>query len=116
MITFYGYEKCDTCRKAKQWLTAHRVSFEFVDITRDPPDVEVLSRALGCGYKLSELFNRSGELYRSMNIKEKLPKLSEGEALRLLAGHGKLIKRPVVTDGKKATVGFDEDDFKTWTE
>ena len=115
MIFFYGYEKCDTCRKAKRWLSDKGIDFNFIDITASPPDARVLRQALAAGYPLASLFNRSGELYREMNIKDRFLKLSQEEALKLLSGHGKLIKRPIVTDGRRVTVGFDEKAFAVWT-
>ncbi len=109
MIRFYGYEKCATCRHAKAYLTRRGVSFEEIDITRTPPPKSLLAAVLASGeYRLAELFNRSGELYRTMDMKDKLKLMDEPALLELLAAHGKLIKRPVVTDGRKYTVGFDE--------
>jgi arsenate reductase len=112
-LTFYGYDKCGTCRKAKQFLTGKKVTFTDVDITKTPPTKALLTGILKSGdYALKELFNTSGELYRAMDIKSKIGVLSEAELLDLLAKNGKLVKRPVVTDGKRATVGFKEDVFK----
>ncbi|MEX2213348.1 MAG: Spx/MgsR family RNA polymerase-binding regulatory protein [Phycisphaeraceae bacterium] len=113
MIRFYGYGKCSTCRQAKQHLMKAGVTFEDIDITQSPPPAYVLKAILKSGdYTLGRLFNRSGELYRSMNMKTKLPGLSEAEAIKLLAASGKLIKRPIVTDGKKHTVGYDAGVFE----
>ncbi len=113
MITFYGYGKCSTCIKAKKLLTAKKIAFKDIDITEAPPKARELKAILNSGdYPLKKLFNTSGLLYRSMNIKEKLPKMSEAEALKLLAGHGKLVKRPIISDGKKYVVGFDEAKIK----
>jgi arsenate reductase len=115
-VRFYGYAKCSTCRAAKKHLASLGVAFEDMEITTNPPGKTVLAAILKSGdHKLSDLFNRSGELYREMNMKDKLPKMSEAAALDLLSKHGMLIKRPIVTDGKRHTVGFKEEMFtKTW--
>ena len=114
MIQFFGYDKCSTCRKAKQHLTTLGAKFQDFDIVTNPPPRSLLAAILKAGdYELGQLFNRSGELYREMKMKDKLPTLSEAAALDLLAKHGKLIKRPIVSDGKRFTVGHDEAVFKT---
>ena len=109
MILFYGYNKCSTCRKAKAHLQKRAIAFKEYDITSTPPSKTILQALLKSGaYQLKELFNRSGELYREMKLAEKLPAMSEVKALELLSTHGKLVKRPIITDGTKHTVGFDE--------
>ncbi len=117
MIQFFGYDKCSTCRKAKQHLTKLGVKFEDIDIVTAPPSRKLLAAILKAGdYALSQLFNRSGELYREMKLKDKLATMSEAAALDLLAKHGKLIRRPIVSDGKRFTVGYDEATFaKAWS-
>ena len=115
-ITFYGYEKCSTCRKAKAALTRLKVPFADVDITRRPPSKAQLAAVVRSGrYAAVDLLNRSGQQYRQPNLKERVRQLSESQLLELLAGNGRLIKRPIVTDGTRHTVGFDETVFaKTW--
>ncbi len=108
MTTFYGYAKCSTCRKAKAYLLARGVTFQEVDITTTPPPKTVLAEILRSGrYSIHDLFNRSGELYRSLKMKDKITTMSHEALLDLLVRHGKLIKRPIVTDGMRTTVGFD---------
>tara|TARA_B100000315_G_C14370438_1_gene492697 strand:+ start:213 stop:566 length:354 start_codon:yes stop_codon:yes gene_type:complete len=114
MIKYYGYNQCGTCRKAKSYLASKKISFTEIDITTNPPPRSVLEAILEQGdYTLPELFNRSGEMYRSLKIKEKIKTTPESKLLDLLSKNGKLIKRPIVTDGKRATVGFDEARMKT---
>lgn len=116
MLKFYGYDNCSTCRNAKTWLTAHDVAFTSIDITEKPPPKSLLKAILKQGdYTLKDLFNKSGQLYREMKMKDRLATMSETEAVDLLAEHGKLCKRPIVTDGKQHTVGFNEERFAdTW--
>ena len=113
MILFYGYNKCSTCRKAKAYLEKRGIAFKEYDITAVPPSKTILQALLKSGaYPLKALFNRSGELYREMRLSEKLPAMSESQALDLLSTHGKLVKRPLITDGKRHTVGFDPEAIK----
>lgn len=112
MLKFYGYKKCDTCRKAERFLQQAGIGYEFVDITENPPTAEELAAIAGyANIPLNKLFNTSGVQYRELKIKERLPELSDQEMLILLAGNGRLIKRPLITDGKRATVGFNEERF-----
>lgn len=112
MLKFYGYKKCDTCRKAEQYLLQAGISYEFVDITENPPTAEELAAIVACAHvSLNKLFNTSGVQYRELKIKAQLPALSDKEILTLLAGNGRLIKRPLITDGKRATVGFNAEKF-----
>ncbi len=115
-ITFYGYDKCSTCRKAKATLKKQGINFKDIDITTAPPTHQILATLLkNSGYKITDLFNKSGEQYRLLGMKDKIKILSEAEMLTQLAGNGRLIKRPIVTDGKRSTVGFDENVFaKIW--
>ena len=112
MIDFYGYDGCDTCRKAKKWLEAQGVEYRSIAIVEKPPSAALLKKVLGGGdYELKHLFNTSGQLYRQMKIKDKIAAMTQAEALRLLSQNGKLCKRPIVTDGKRHTVGFKPDIF-----
>jgi arsenate reductase len=114
-MKLYGYMKCGTCRKAIKWLDAKEIEYDFVDITLNPPKQTDLKKALAVGYVIKDLFNKSGGQYREMNMKHKLPLLSESDAVKLLAGNGYLVKRPICLDGDKVTVGFKEEVFEeTW--
>lgn len=116
-LQFYGYAKCSTCRAAKAQLIKQGRVLRELDITATPPPASVLRAILASGHhRLADLFNRSGELYRSLGMREKLTRLPEPELLRLLATHGRLVKRPIVTDGTRHTVGFRRDDFaRVWS-
>ncbi|MCB1984117.1 MAG: arsenate reductase family protein [Burkholderiales bacterium] len=118
MLKFYGYKKCGTCRKAEKCLQQAGIAFEFVDITENPPTAqEIEAIAEQAQVPLNKLFNTSGVLYRELKIKERLPALSKREILALLAGNGRLIKRPLISDGRHATVGLNEERLrKIWCE
>lgn len=110
-LTVYEYAKCSTCRKALKWLDGKGVAYEAKPIVETPPSRAELERMLAA-VGLKRLFNTSGELYRELKISEKLPKMSEDEALTLLSKHGKLIKRPFALGPGVALVGFEE---KAWS-
>ncbi|SDZ64172.1 arsenate reductase [Evansella caseinilytica] len=115
-LIFYQYPKCGTCRKAKQWLDDHGIAYEAVHIVENPPSKEKLAELYEkSGLELKKFFNTSGQKYRELGVKDKLKTASEDEMLELLASDGMLIKRPIVTDGNKVTVGFKEETFAgTW--
>lgn len=114
MITFYWYPKCSTCIKAKKLLEKSATEYDMIDITIQPPSFSLLKNILRSGdYPLKKLFNTSGVMYRELKIKDKLPKMSDQEALSLLSKHGKLIKRPIIASGKTYVVGYDEEKIKS---
>ena len=117
MIKFYGYKRCSTSKKAQKWLDQHHIEYEYQDLVERPPKQEDLLKWLtkfqdrGLRY----FFNTSGQVYRQMQLKDKIGEMSIEEASKLLSQNGKLIKRPLVTDGKNLTCGFKEDLYKnTW--
>ncbi|MCQ6279006.1 arsenate reductase family protein [Bacillus sp. EB600] len=115
-VTFYWYPKCGTCRKAKKWLDEHQVSYQEIHIVENPPSREELENFhQKSGLSLNKFFNTSGQKYRELGLKDKMKTASEQELLDLLASDGMLMKRPILTDGEKVTVGFNEESFeKMW--
>ena len=109
-VKVYGYSGCSTCRKAEKWLEKKGVAAESVDITAKAPSLKELQAMLAVyGGQVKKLFNTSGQVYREQKLGEKLPDMSEKEALALLAGNGRLVKRPfLIVDGQPRAVGFDE--------
>ena len=106
-MLFVEYPKCTTCQKAKKWLEENGIPFEDRDIKEQNPTFEELSLwQAKSGLPLSRFFNTSGQLYRSMGLKDRLPSLSREEQLRLLSSDGMLVKRPILTDGERVLVGF----------
>ncbi|WP_110113795.1 arsenate reductase family protein [Bacillus sp. CGMCC 1.16541] len=111
-LTFYSYPKCGTCRKAKKWLDDQGITYEEIHIVENPPTREqIKSYYENSGLELKKFFNTSGQKYRELGMKDKMKTASEDELLDLLASDGMLIKRPLLTDGKKVTVGFKEEQF-----
>ena len=110
-MKLYSYNKCGTCRKAKKFLDASGVLYDEIDITETPPPKTVLRRAVQVK-GIKKLFNTSGEQYKKLKIKDKVGRMTEAQAITLLSGNGRLVKRPVAVDGSRVTVGFDENEFK----
>ena len=107
----YSYSKCGTCRNAIKDLEAKKIKFEVIDITENPPSKKVLKSAVKAK-GLQKLFNTSGVQYRELKIKDKLKSMTEAQAIDLLASNGRLIKRPIVVDKDKITIGFNADEYK----
>lgn len=113
-MKFYQYKKCSTCVKAQKFLDKKAIKYKSIDITEQPPTKAELKKMLGF-YEgdLRKLFNTSGVQYRELKIKDKLPKMSEAEAIDLLSKNGKLVKRPFLIDASMGRVGFKEDEWKS---
>lgn len=106
------YPKCSTCQKAKKWLDEHNIEYTERHIVEDNPSYEELKAWYEkSGLALKKFFNTSGLLYKEMELKSKLPSMSEEEQLKLLATNGMLVKRPIVVDGEKVFVGFKESEW-----
>ena len=112
MLRFICYPKCTTCRKAKMWLDDNRIEYELRDIKLERPTLAELTD----WYKESRLplrkfFNTSGLLYKSLDLKNKLPEMTEDEMLSLLSGDGMLVKRPILIGDNFVLVGFKENEW-----
>ena len=106
-LTVYTYARCSTCRDATRWLREQGVEFVEQAIRETPPSREELRQVLSAyDGQIRRLFNTSGIEYRAQGLAEKLPRLSEAEALELLALDGRLVKRPFVVGPGVALVGF----------
>ena len=112
MIEFICYPKCTTCQKAKKWLDDNKIEYELRDIKEDNPSLEELTSWYKMsGLPLKKFFNTSGLLYKSMELKDKLPTMTEEEQLKLLATDGMLVKRPLVIGKDFVLVGFKESEW-----
>lgn len=108
----YEYAGCSTCRKALKFLDAKKIPYEKHDITSIPPSPAELKAMLKQVKDVRKLFNTSGLVYKEMRLSEKLPGMSEKEALDLLAHNGRLVKRPFVLGSDFGLVGFKEEEWK----
>lgn len=116
-LRFYEYKNCGTCRKALKYLEEKEVSFERIPIRETPPskgELKLMLKALNGERK--RLFNTSGGDYKSMNMKDRLPSLSDQEAIELLSQNGNLIKRPFVLSGDDGVIGFKIDEWDAFLE
>ncbi len=112
MNLFICYSKCSTCKKARDFLNENHISFQERDIKGENPTYEELKKwYLMSGFSLRKFFNTSGNLYKEMNLKEKLPLMSEEEQLKLLSSNGMLVKRPLLITDEKVFVGFKESEY-----
>lgn len=112
MLKFICYPKCGTCQKARKFLDANNIEYEYRDIKLDKPSLEELGAwQAKSGLPVKKFFNTSGQLYKSMELKSKLPEMSEDEMLKLLAGDGMLVKRPLLISDGFVLVGFKESDW-----
>lgn len=106
-MLFLEYPKCTTCKKAKKWLDDNGFSYTDRHIVENNPTAdEIKEWHKKSGLELKKFFNTSGLLYKSMNLKEKLPTMSDEEKYELLASNGMLVKRPVLVDGDRVLLGF----------
>ena len=111
-MTFICYPKCTTCQKAKKWLDENQIAYNFRDIKLENPTYDELSAWYQrSGLPLKKFFNTSGLLYKSMKLRDKLPKMSEDEMLSLLATDGMLVKRPLLVGADFVLVGFKETEW-----
>lgn len=111
-MLFICYPKCSTCKKAEQYLQAKGLSFTVRDIKTDNPTADELRTWYAAsGLPLKRFFNTSGNLYKQLGLKDKLPTMSEDEQLELLASDGMLVKRPLVIYDGGVLVGFKQDEY-----
>ncbi len=112
MLKFICYPKCTTCQKAKKWLDDNKIEYELRDIKQENPTLEELTEWYNkSGLQLKKLFNTSGLLYKSMDLKNKLPNMTEDEMLQLLSTDGMLVKRPILVADNFVLVGFKESEW-----
>ena len=113
MLKFICYPKCTTCQKAKKWLDDHQITYELRDIKQEQPSLEELAEwHQKSGLPLKKFFNTSGLLYKSLSLKDKLPTMTDGEMLALLATDGMLVKRPLLIGDELVLVGFRESEYE----
>ena len=112
-LTVLCYKKCTTCQKALKWLDANGIEYEERPIKEEHPGKEELKDWYGrSGLPLKRFFNTSGNLYKEMSLKDKLPNMSEEQQLDLLATDGMLVKRPLAVAEDFVLTGFKEDEWR----
>jgi len=113
MIKFICYPKCTTCQKAKKWLDEHSVEYTMRHIAEENPTADELKEwHAKSGLPLKKFFNTSGMLYKELQLKDKLPSMTEEEQFALLATNGMLVKRPIAVTENTVLVGFREAEWE----
>ena len=111
-MLFVCYPRCTTCKKAQKWLDEKGIGYTFRDIKEENPSYDELKTWYEkSGLDIKRFFNTSGQLYKSMSLKDKLPAMTAEEKLRLLSTDGMLVKRPILIDGDIVLVGFKEQEW-----
>lgn len=112
-MLFICYAKCTTCQKAKKWLETKNIPYTLRDIkTENPTEEELKTWLKASGLPVKKFFNTSGLQYKALNLKEKLPSMSEEDQIALLASDGMLVKRPILVGDDFVRVGFKEADWE----
>lgn len=112
-ILIVCYPKCSTCKKAEKFLKEKDIEYTYRDIKEENPTLEELKRWHEMsGLPLKKFFNTSGQLYRSMELKDKLKDMTDEEQYKLLSTDGMLVKRPILIKGSKVLVGFKVDEWE----
>ena len=112
MYLFLEYPKCSTCRKAKKWLDENKIEYTDRHIVEQNPTSEELKKWIEkSGMPVKKFFNTSGNLYKSMQLKDKLPEMTEEEQIQILSTNGMLVKRPLVIGGDIVVAGCKEEEW-----
>ena len=109
MNKVYCYPRCTTCKKAIKWLEENGIDYEYKHIVEETPSKEDIKKYYKeSGLPLKRFFNTSGNVYKELNLKEKLAEMSEDEQFELLASNGMVLKRPLLVGKDFVLVGFKE--------
>ncbi|HIU43987.1 MAG TPA: arsenate reductase family protein [Candidatus Ventrousia excrementavium] len=112
-MLFLCYPRCTTCQKAQKWLTEHHIDFTVRDIKlQNPTEDELRAWHNASGLPLKRFFNTSGQQYRALALKDRLPQMSMDEQYALLATDGMLVKRPMLIGEDFVLVGFRESEWE----
>ncbi len=113
-MLFIYYPRCSTCQKAKKWLDENGFKYDEQHIVEDNPDYDQLKGLYEkSGLPLKRFFNTNGKIYREMQLKDKLPEMSEEEQMKILSTEGMLVKRPIIETEDVVLTGFRQ---KEWEE
>lgn len=113
MVTVYGYKKCSTCTKAKKYLSDQGKDVNFIDMVEETPTADELRDIINkSSDDIDKYFNTRGKKFKDLELKDKLPTMTDEEKLETLATDGMLIKRPIVVSGDDVVLGFNEETYK----
>jgi len=109
-MKLHGIVNCDTVKKARVWLAARGIAYQWVDFRKSPPAIGDLARwCRAVGWET--LLNRRGTTWRALDDAAKAAVVDERSAIALMATKPTLIKRPVVEAAGDVIVGFSADDY-----
>ena len=112
---FIGYPKCSTCKKAKEYLDNKNIDYDFRDIVCSNPSIQELTKWINTNnYNINKYFNYSGNLYKSMSLKDRLSTMSDEEKISLLSTNGMLVKRPLLIGDNFILIGFKIDEWNKY--
>ena len=112
-MKFICYPRCTTCQKARKWLEEQGLEFEVRHIVEENPKAEELAEWISAsGLPVKKFFNTSGLKYKELQLKDRLPEMTDEEKIALLATDGMLVKRPLLIDGSRVLVGFKEKEWE----
>jgi len=110
------YPRCSTCQKALHWLDEHNIAYDLRHIVENNPTaLEIENWHQLSGLPLKRFFNTSGQLYKSLNLKDKLAVMPEAEQYNLLASDGMLVKRPIIVGEDFVLIGFRQEEWARLT-
>lgn len=113
MMLYVCYPKCSTCKKAERYLNEKKIEIEVRDIKLNNPSKEELKNWIEkSGLDIKRFFNTSGLKYKELNLKDKLPKMSDEEKIELLSTDGMLVKRPILVSDDFVLVGFKQAEWE----
>lgn len=109
------YPRCGTCKKTQKWMEDNELEYEYRDIKTENPNIDELRLwQKKSGLPLKKFWNTSGQLYKTLKIKDRLPSMSEEDQLNILSTDGMLVKRPILVNGNFVLVGFKETEWEKW--
>lgn len=115
-MDFYCHPTCTTCKKAQKWLEEKNVEYNWINLKETAPSKEVFIELMNHSDRtIKNFFNTSGQQYRKLGLKDKVPDMTIEEAAEILASDGMLVKRPLAVEGDSVTIGFKEPEYEsTW--
>ncbi|AZB43607.1 Spx/MgsR family RNA polymerase-binding regulatory protein [Bacillus sp. FJAT-42376] len=104
-LTFFTYPSCTSCRKTKHWLKANEVDFEERHMFRETPNEEELKQILQLTTDgIDEILATRSQTFKELDLD--IEDMNLSSLLKLLSDEPKLLRRPILTDGKKLVVGY----------
>lgn len=114
-LMMYGIKNCDTIKKARRWLEAHHIAYQFHDYRVDGLDHAQLTAFIRLVGDWQPLINTRGTTWRKLSDAERAAVTDAESACALLLVHPALIKRPLLVSGERALLGFNAESYHAFT-